>query len=361
MKRVTLPSIALLLVAWLLAACGASTQGPATWVDRPLDGTHVPLASITIQAHASDIDGVASIEFYVSETMIASVPAGGGRLGQATIDWMPPGPGAYTVIARGIDNRGNFGTQANARIVVGEAISTSEISAPGPAEPIQTSPPAQAIEPAPPTGPSLSLKQNANCRTGPGTAYDNVDTLFQGQTAAIEGQNNQSTWFMVKKPSGHGNCWVSIISVEVLGDLSNVPIVSASANSAPPPVEQPGQPPVQVPPQQIQDTLPPSISNVSIDPTSIQQAGCGSPDTFTISATVTDPSGIGNVIYQINGPGPADGGEGYLLPVGGDSYRATVGPISGSTGNWSVALQAVDMANNSAQAGTWAIQISCIQ
>jgi hypothetical protein len=159
---------------------------------------------------------------------------------------------------------------------------------------------------------------------------------------------------MVKKSSGHGDCWVSIISVVVQGDLSEVPVISVAKIITP----APAQPPVQEP---AQDTTPPVISNVSINPNTIQQAGCGNPNTFTISAIVSDASGIGNVTYEMRGPGPADGADGYLLPAGGDSYQATVGPISGGTGNWSVSIRAVDMANNAAQAGPWTIQVVCIK
>ncbi len=93
MKQIAFPAITLFLANCLVAACGDSTQGPTSWMDRLLDGTHVPLASVTIQAHVSDSDGVASIEFYVFDTLIAFAPAGGRRLGQAAIDWMPPATG----------------------------------------------------------------------------------------------------------------------------------------------------------------------------------------------------------------------------------------------------------------------------
>jgi hypothetical protein len=436
----------MILAAWLLAACGASTQGPTTWIDRPLDGTHFPLASITIQAHASDADGIGSIEFYVSESLIASIPAGGGRLGKASIDWMPPASDTYTLIARAIDNQGNFGPPATVQIVVDAASPITGTTTPTPASsqcaagdlvaPVLLSPSDGATVgpepvlawsypnnnchphsyridvsenasfsdvssgfgtqdynetsrqwplpsgkcyywralayvpdtngPASPswrfciaekvTGPSLTLTKNANCREGPGTAYDTDDTLFEGQTVLIDGRNQESSWFWVKKPSGSGHCWVSVVTGQIVGDINAVQIVSAEP--LPQPQPQPNEPPQ---PQQPADTTPPAISNVSIDPTTLQKAGCGSPNTFTIIATVTDNSGVGNVSYEIRGPGPADGGNGYLLPAGGNTYQATVGPISGSTGNWSVSLSAVDMDNNSAQTGPWTIQIMCIQ
>jgi uncharacterized protein YgiM (DUF1202 family) len=82
---------------------------------------------------------------------------------------------------------------------------------------------------APPTeaaGPSLNITQNANCRSGPGTAFGIADTLYQGQTVPILGRNEDNTWFEVKKPSGDGFCWVSSVSVTAQGDLNAVLVVS---------------------------------------------------------------------------------------------------------------------------------------
>lgn len=354
----------IILAAASMAACRGSTQGPTTWMDRPLDGQHLPLAALTIQAHASDEDGVGKMQFFIADSLLAEAPASGQRLSNASVDWMPPGPGTYVVSARAIDGQGNYGPSAHVQIFVGG--SAGGITATPYVEPATgvrplTATPATAVGPLPPapaaaqgTGPSLSLTQNANCRTGPGTAYDNVDTLFEGQVVAVEGRNEQNTWFMVRKSSGSGTCWVSIVSVVVQGDLDRAPIIAVAAPVVPPP----GGP--AVPPEEVQDTTPPSISNVSVDPTTIQKAGCGAPDTFNIRATVTDASGVGNVTYQMHGPG-GQGGEWYLQPVGGDQYQATGGPISGDPGIWSISIQATDMSNNTSQAGPWTIQVMCIE
>jgi hypothetical protein len=206
------------------------------------------------------------------------------------------------------------------------------------------------------TGPTLSLTQNANCRAGPDTVYEIVDTLLKGQMVLIKGQNEDHDWLWVEKPYGSGNCWVSSSMGMVSGDLIDVAVVAA-----------PPLPPVAVETPYLStatlilaDLTPPVISGVTITPTTIQQAGCGSPATFTISAIVTDDSGIGNVIYEILGPGTMDAGDGYLLPAGGDLFQAVVGPIAGSLGDWTITLTSVDMAYNTATAGPWTIQVMCI-
>ncbi len=78
--------------------------------------------------------------------------------------------------------------------------------------------------------PTLTAIQNANCRYGPGTAYDIADTLMAGETAAIVGRNEQNTWWQIKGPAFGTLCWVSSVTVKVSGSTEGVPV-----GVAPPP------------------------------------------------------------------------------------------------------------------------------
>jgi hypothetical protein len=138
MRRSIVCLIGLLLVALLLAACAAPQAGPMVWVDRPLDGSILPLAPVTLLAHASDEDLVASFEFYVDGTLLARVPSGpparhpgpyatspgasrsASYLGDATVGWNPTEPGVYTITVRAIDSRGNVGAEAISVVTVGQ-------------------------------------------------------------------------------------------------------------------------------------------------------------------------------------------------------------------------------------------------
>ncbi|MGB9299011.1 MAG: Ig-like domain-containing protein, partial [Anaerolineae bacterium] len=139
MRRFLVPCILLLTLSLMLAACGAAAQGPMTWLDRPLDGAKLPLAPVTIQAHASDAHGVASFQFFVDDAPLVTASADGGRLGTATVEWNPTEPGTYTIRARGVDSQGNAGSDATSVVTVGEMPQTSptpslapEASPPGP-------------------------------------------------------------------------------------------------------------------------------------------------------------------------------------------------------------------------------------
>ena len=78
--------------------------------------------------------------------------------------------------------------------------------------------------------PTGEFKQNANCREGPGTAYNVVTSLLQGQTVPIDGRNEANTWWWVALPNS-AHCWVSGVTVDVAGPVDDVPVVP----TAPPP------------------------------------------------------------------------------------------------------------------------------
>jgi hypothetical protein len=55
----------------------------------------------------------------------------------------------------------------------------------------------------------------------------------------------------------------------------------------------------------------------------IQRADCGTPNTTTVSATVTDAGGVNRVVARILGFGEVE-----MSLVGGNLYQAVLGPFS---------------------------------
>ena len=135
MIRISVRCVVVFAAASLLVACGASTQGPTIWLDRPLDGVTLPMGPVTIQAHASDVDGVTGFAFFVDDTVLVTVPAEGFRLCEATAAWNPTEPGTYNIYARATDSQGNVGPLATSTVTVGQ---------PSLASPTPTSSPAYA-------------------------------------------------------------------------------------------------------------------------------------------------------------------------------------------------------------------------
>jgi dipeptidyl aminopeptidase/acylaminoacyl peptidase len=85
-------------------------------------------------------------------------------------------------------------------------------------------------------GPQLTVKvATLNLRQGPETNYPVVGKLTQGTQAAIIGRNAAGDWYQVR-PTGGSTGWVTSAPafVQVTGDLSTVPIVSAPTPAAKP-------------------------------------------------------------------------------------------------------------------------------
>lgn len=86
-----------------------------------------------------------------------------------------------------------------------------------------------------------TLLQNANCRSGPGTAYPITTSLLQGEEVTLEGRNSESTWWWILLSGGH--CWLSGITVEIEGDAGGLPVIAA-----PPPPATATNTPAPTPP-----------------------------------------------------------------------------------------------------------------
>ncbi|MEK6751477.1 MAG: SH3 domain-containing protein [Chloroflexota bacterium] len=84
--------------------------------------------------------------------------------------------------------------------------------------------------PVPPTPTSAQVRvritsELVNCRFGPGTNYQLVTELRQGQTEQAVGRNEASTWWYVRDPGNPGGfCWVSADVTEAQGDASQLQV-----------------------------------------------------------------------------------------------------------------------------------------
>jgi hypothetical protein len=131
--RHVLRSPTLFLICTLLAGCNFSQPGagPLIWIDRPLAGDDVSISQpVILQAHASDSDGIARFEFFVSDKLLGTVSADGGRMAEASMQWQPPGPGLYRLGVRAFDRPGNPGALASVEINIGGTIAALATSTP---------------------------------------------------------------------------------------------------------------------------------------------------------------------------------------------------------------------------------------
>lgn len=126
LRRMLMISLGLLL----FSACQPTMRevsvagGPRAWIDTPLDGARVPPGTpISIMAHAS-LTGTPRMELLVNGAVAGalSVVSHAAGLVEGTGQWLPPGPGTYSLRVRAIAADGTSGTSEPVRLIVaGEA------------------------------------------------------------------------------------------------------------------------------------------------------------------------------------------------------------------------------------------------
>ena len=105
--------------------------------------------------------------------------------------------------------------------------------------PPPTAEPAAEAEPAAPanTAVTLTIQQDMNVRTGPGTNYPVAGPGPAGATATVIGRNPDGSWLQVEYPPGSGSKgWIYTDLVNVSGDPQAVAVADAPA---PPPAAAP--------------------------------------------------------------------------------------------------------------------------
>ena len=152
-----------------------------------------------------------------------------------------------------------------------------------------TPPPSPTPSPSPTVTPTPTKQApivigdaNTNCRFGPGTVYDVVAFLLEGQSAPIDGRNAEWTWWWIERVDGVGHCWVWDGLVTVQGDTSDVPVIAA--------------PPTPTP----TDNVPPSIT---LSYTPMGSLKPDDSDVVTLVVSAVDEHGIARIEIWLAPPG----------------------------------------------------------
>jgi hypothetical protein len=124
---------------------------------------------------------------------------------------------------------------------------TREAFSPTPTRVLQTPTPTAPVETGTPTATSTptfvtaTADVTANVRSGPGSMYDWVDFLYQGDTAEVVGrfESQESdaggTWWLIHRIGQGRDGWVWGGVVTVSGDVSGVPYMIPPPSSTPGP------------------------------------------------------------------------------------------------------------------------------
>ena len=152
--------------------------------------------------------------------------------------------------------------------------------------------------------------------SSPSTAYSGSDT-----SKYIYGKSPGTYYYRVRAENCRGNSsWSNVQSVTVSGDITC-----------------------------------PSISNISESHDPINKQGCRSPNTTTISAQITDPSGVAwaRLYCRLNA-----GSWSYVtMSKSGNTYSATIGPFS-EAGTVHYYIKARDNAGNECDSSTYTVTIN---
>jgi hypothetical protein len=150
------------------------------------------------------------------------------------------------------------------------ATSTTAAAAPASTE-TPSSTPSPTLSPTPTVPQVTPNSVNVNCRSGPDVAYSATSVLMFGQTAQIDGRNDDSSWWYIYDPSNPGKfCWVAASVVTTSGNLAGLPVIA--------------------PPEAI-------VTNVTADVSIPSTVYCGGPNPLEFSGTITT-NGATKVTYQ---------------------------------------------------------------
>jgi len=92
----------ILLVTLLISSCGGTASGIYVWIDVPVDGLSYPdVQPVKVKGHAAGRDGVVRIELFVDGDLWTTIddPPMNEELASFQAEWLPPGPGSYTIHA----------------------------------------------------------------------------------------------------------------------------------------------------------------------------------------------------------------------------------------------------------------------
>jgi hypothetical protein len=88
-----------------------------------------------------------------------------------------------------------------------------------------TKPPTQS--PTPSISPTYAIlrgtvKEQSNCRYGPGAAYLYKYGLYSGNTLDIIGRNETGTWILVQAIGGNNPCWIKASLMDIRGEVASL-------------------------------------------------------------------------------------------------------------------------------------------
>jgi len=87
-----------------------------------------------------------------------------------------------------------------------------------------------------PEAPMVSVSTSTFCRSGPGTIYDQLGTLYVGQKARVLGRNEYNDTWVIELPADPPvTCWLWGHYATVTGDTDGLPVIETPPTPTPTP------------------------------------------------------------------------------------------------------------------------------
>ncbi|MFQ5922898.1 MAG: SdrD B-like domain-containing protein [Anaerolineales bacterium] len=83
--------------------------------------------------------------------------------------------------------------------------------------------------------PHVTAVTDTNCRAGPGTVYEVVGYLLEGESALVHGRDEEGVWWWVQLPMRLDDCWVTDVTVNINFSVDELPYVPAPPTPIPAP------------------------------------------------------------------------------------------------------------------------------
>jgi len=229
MKRNKTCGYIFLIFVFLISACdliqidlGGNTpsKGITTvLITHPPDGTHFQVGqTINIQSEVA-ISSKASGVYLMVNGLAYYYDQFYQQINDFHISqpWMPKSPGEYFIYTI-VEDDGGIKTESNTILII---IDGAEDAGSEDMEVDETLEPSEEECP----DPNASTHSYANCRSGPGTAYEIVEGLRPGQSFLIVGKSTSGTWWQVERNSSGATCWIWTKLVDICGDTDDVTVV----------------------------------------------------------------------------------------------------------------------------------------
>jgi hypothetical protein len=207
----------LIFTTLMITSCNPELDShPQAWIDFPRDGASLPLGEpITITSHAFAREGLAEVVLSVNgEAYRRDTPAAAGEnFSEFSLEWLPAEAGIFLLQLRAYDVTGEISNPATISVqvtgdIVVEPIEVAPVTdTPTPVISITPTLTPTPVEDAPveevevvTCPPIATALQSANCRSGPGTAYDILGSLAEGVSSTVVGRLADNSWWVTTSP-----------------------------------------------------------------------------------------------------------------------------------------------------------------